>query len=470
VRPDEAATVVLMTLTSFVLLGAYYLLKTVREPLVLLHGGAEMKLYLRAAQAILMLGVVHVYGKLARRVGRTTLLASVYLFFIANLAIFALLARAHVPIALPFFLWVGVFSYTSIAQFWALAADIYSDEQGKRLFPIIGGGSSVGAVAGGLFARELVPYGPFALMATSVVMLVGCVLLIRWIEHRSRGTVVVHAEAEAPLSEESPWSLLARDRYLWFIAGLVVLLNWVNSSGEYLLDRVVVEAAHDVAAHGGNPTTYIGAFKANYYAWYNGIGLALQLFAVSRIFALVGVRAALFVMPIFALGAYASAAALPVLAVMRLVKIGENSLQYSLQDTTRNALFLVATRVEKFVGKTFIDTVAVRVGAIMSTIMVAIGALLGWSTRTFAAINVGLAAAWIGFAVLVAREHRVRAREATAASAAPRTRPSSPSPAPGWGRTAPALRRGYSRRSSGTTTCRTRPWSSSRRSRWARSR
>jgi AAA family ATP:ADP antiporter len=179
VRPDEAATVVLMTLTSFVLLGAYYLLKTVREPLVLLHGGAEMKLYLRAAQAILMLGVVHVYGKLARRVGRTTLLASVYLFFIANLAIFALLARAHVPIALPFFLWVGVFSYTSIAQFWALAADIYSDEQGKRLFPIIGGGSSVGAVAGGLFARELVPYGPFALMATSVVMLVGCVLLIR---------------------------------------------------------------------------------------------------------------------------------------------------------------------------------------------------------------------------------------------------------------------------------------------------
>ena len=210
VRPDEAATVVLMTLTSFVLLSAYYLLKTVREPLVLLHGGAEMKLYLRAAQAILMLGVVHVYGKLARRVGRATLLASVYLFFIANLSIFALLARAHVEIALPFFLWVGVFSYTSIAQFWALAADIYSDEQGKRLFPIIGGGSSVGAVAGGLFARELVPYGPFALMATAVVMLVGCVLLIRWIEHRSRGTVVVHAEAEAPLSEESPWSLLAR--------------------------------------------------------------------------------------------------------------------------------------------------------------------------------------------------------------------------------------------------------------------
>lgn len=471
VRPDEAATVVLMTLTSFVLLSAYYLLKTVREPLVLLHGGAEMKLYLRAAQAILMLGVVHVYGKLARRVGRTKLLAAVYLFFISNLAIFALLARANVEISLPFFLWVGVFSYTSVAQIWALATDIYTDEQGRRLFPIIGAGSSVGAVVGGLFAGALVPYGPAALMGTAVVMLAGCLVLIQWVEHRSRGTVVVRAhEPEAPLSDESPWSLLARDRYLWFIGGLVVLLNWVNSSGEYLLDRTVVDTAHNVAAHGGNATTYIGAFKANYYAWYNGIGLALQLFAVSRIFAIVGVRAALFVMPIFAFGAYASACALPVLAVMRLVKIGENSLQYSLQDTTRHALFLVATRSEKFVGRTFIETVAVRIGAILSTVLVFIGSHLAWSTSTFAAINVGLAAVWIGFAVLVAREHRQRSRETTAASAVPRTRPTSPSPRPGWGRTAPALRRGYSRPSSGTRMCRTRPSRSSRHSRSARSR
>ena len=418
VQPREAATVVLMTLTAFVLLSAYYLLKTVREPLVLLQGGAAVKLYLRAAQAVVMLGVIHLYGKLARRVGRTRLLASVFLFFISNLAIFALLARANVEIGLPFFLWVGVFSYTVVAQFWALAADIYTEEQGKRLFPIIGGGSSVGAVVGGLFARALVPYGVFTLMATATVMLLGCVALIRWIERRS--TVVVRAtEKEAPVSTESPWALLARDKYLWFIAGLVVFLNWVNSSGEYLLDRTVVAAAHDAAAHGGDATKFIGAFKANYYAWYNGIGLALELFAVSRIFAVVGVRRALYVMPVFALGAYGTATMLPVLAIIRLVKIGENALQYSLQDTTRNALFLVATRVEKFVGKTAIDTVFVRIGAIMSMITVFIGTHLGWSTRTFAAIDVGLAVVWIGFALLVAREHRRRAPDETPVRPAP---------------------------------------------------
>ena len=418
VHPEEAATVGLMTLAAFMLLTAYYLLKTVREPLILLQGGAEVKLYARAAQALLMVGVVHLYGHLAQRFGRMKLLAIVFLFFIANLAVFAVLARADAPIGLAFFLWVGVFSYTVVAQFWALAADIYTEEQGKRLFPIIGGGSSIGAVVGGLFAKSLVPFGPYVLMSVAVVILLGCVALIVWVEHRA--IAQIHHDQptpDEPLAEQSPWHLLAHDKYLLVIAGMVVFLNWVNSSGEYLLDRTLVFAAKDVAAHGGVAATFIGKFKADYYFWYNSIGLALELFAVSRILRVVGVRRALWVMPVFAFFAYGCAVFFPVLAVMRLVKIGENSLQYSLQDTTRHALFLVATRPEKFVGKTAIDTIAVRIGAIMSTIMVFTGAWLGWSTSVFATINVGLALAWLGFVLLIAKEHRRRGAEADRARA-----------------------------------------------------
>jgi AAA family ATP:ADP antiporter len=134
----------------------------------------------------------------------------------------------------------------------------------------------------------------------------------------------------------------------------------------------------------------------------------LELFAVSRILRLVGVTRALFVLPCFALVAYGSAFFVPVLAVMRLVKIGENSLQYSLQDTTRHALFLVATRVEKFVGKTAVDTVAVRLGAVMSAAMVWLGARNGWSTATFAIINVVLAGFWLAFVLAIGREHARR--------------------------------------------------------------
>jgi AAA family ATP:ADP antiporter len=404
VLPQEAGTVGLMTLSSFLLLTAYYLLKTVREPLILLHGGAEVKLYARAGQALLMVGVVHVYGELARRVGRGKLLASVFLFFTSNLALFAVLARANVEIGLPFFLWVGVFSYTVVAQFWALAADIYDEEQGKRLFPIIGGGSSIGAVVGGLFAGVLVPYGPHVLMATAVFILLVVVSLIAWIERRNGHALVGHVHTEQPIAKESPWHLLSHDRYLLWIATLVVLLNWVNSNGEYLLDRTLVAAAKQTA----DPHTYVGAFKANYYAWYNGIGVALELFVVSRVLRHLGVRRALFVMPVFAVIAYSGAVFFPIIAIMRLVKIGENSLQYSLQDTTRHALFLVANRTEKFVGKTAIDTIAVRVGAIMSTLVVFVGTRLGWATSTFAAIDVGMALAWLGSVFLIGREHKRR--------------------------------------------------------------
>ena len=91
----------MMTVSAFLLLTAYYLLKTVREPLILLQGGAEVKLYARAGQAVLMVGVVHLYGELARRVGRMKLLTIVFLFFISNLAVFTVLAKADVPIGLP---------------------------------------------------------------------------------------------------------------------------------------------------------------------------------------------------------------------------------------------------------------------------------------------------------------------------------------------------------------------------------
>jgi AAA family ATP:ADP antiporter len=303
-----------------------------------------------------------------------------------------------------------VFAYTVVAQFWALAADIYTDEQGKRLFPIIGGGSSIGGVAGALLASLLVPFGPHVLMGAAVVILLACVALIAWVQRRAAARAVGHRPAvrEEPLSREGAFQLLIRDRYLLVIGGMVILLNWVNSSGEYLLDRVLLSAAAEAQASGGSAQAFIGAFKAEYFAWFNTLGMVLQLFAVSRILRLVGVRRALLFLPGFALLAYGAAAIFPVLAVVRLVKIGENSLQYSLQDTTRHALFLVASRVEKFVGKTAVDTVAVRLGAIMSTLMVLLGTHLGWSTATFATINVVLAMLWIGFVFAIGREHRER--------------------------------------------------------------
>ena len=418
VEPREAVTAAIMTLAACLLLSAYYLLKTVREPLILLHGGAEVKLYARAAQAVLMVGVVQIYGEVAKRVGRKKLLAAVFLFFVSNLVVFAILSRTSVSIGLAFFLWVGVFSYTVVAQFWALAADIYTEEQGKRLFPILGIGSSLGAVVGSRVAAALVTFGPFTLMSVAAALLIACVALLAWVEYRagsSHAPRVAGAtpakEKEAPIADESALHLLLRDRYLLLIAAMIVLLNWVNSAGEYVFDRAILAAVDDARTHGIEPQAFVGGVKASYFAWYNLLGLLLQLFAVSRIIAKLGVRNALLFLPVFAFFGYASAAALPVLAVIRLVKIGENALEYSLSETSRHALYLVTSRVEKYVGKTSVDTISVRVGAILSASVVWIGGRVGLPLAGFAVLNVVLTAVWIVIVLAIGKEHRRRSGE-----------------------------------------------------------
>ncbi|MDP9149562.1 MAG: MFS transporter, partial [Myxococcota bacterium] len=384
-----------------------------REPLILLHGGAEVKSYAAAGQALLLVGVVRVYSEIARRFGRMKLLAIVYLFFVSNLLVFAALARTPLPIGVAFFLWVGVFNYTAIAQFWAFAADVYSPAQGKRLFAILGVGSSVGAVAGARFARALVSFGPQVLMMVAAGILMVCVALLAFVERRVQSVPATSAEVrhDEPLSHESPLHLLLRDRYLFLIAALTLLLNWVNSNGEYILDRTLLASVDAAAAQGMAPAAFVGAFKADYFAWVNIAGVLMQLFLVSRIIGRLGVRDALLFLPAVALLGYGIILVAPVLAWIRVAKVAENSLDYSLQNTARQALYLVTSRVEKYVGKTLVDTLAVRLGDVLSACVVWLGSRMAVSTQAFASLNLVLIVVWIGLVFAVGREHQRRSAE-----------------------------------------------------------
>src|SRR6185369_3517718 len=118
VERSEAVGVLLMAATIFLLLTSYYLLKIAREPLILLGGGAEVKSYASAGQAVLLILVVKGFGALSQRVGRMRLVTIVTLFFAANLVVFFALGRLSVPLGVPFYLWVGIFKLTAIGQFW----------------------------------------------------------------------------------------------------------------------------------------------------------------------------------------------------------------------------------------------------------------------------------------------------------------------------------------------------------------
>jgi AAA family ATP:ADP antiporter len=410
VDAHEGWNAVVMTLTVFLLLSAYYLLKTAREPLILLEGGAEVKSYASAGQSLLLIVVVRAYSELARRVGRMTLVATVYLFFAANLVLFAALARAEVPIGIAFFLWVGIFNVTAVAQFWSFANDIYDPEQGKRLFGILGIGSSVGAVVGAWGASQLAALGPATLMLVAAVVLVVCVGLFLVVHRRLSSVSTAEGQvASEPVSGNAKISDLLQSRYMLLLAALVLLLNCVNTNGEYLLDRTLLDAVSAQGHDRDAAMAFIGEFKADFFWWVNTVGVLLQLFLVSRIMQFVGVRRALYVLPVVAALSYGIVLVAPILALVKLAKVAENSVNYSLQNTARNALFLVTTRAEKYVGKTIVDTLIVRIGDVVSAGLVFAAARFALPAKALAGLNLVFIVAWMLVLVAIGREHRRRA-------------------------------------------------------------
>jgi AAA family ATP:ADP antiporter len=414
VRAGEAATALLLAANMFLLLTAYYIIRPVREALILaVPGGAEIKSYLGALLAASFLVIVPAYGAFASRVNRVKLINGLLLFFASNLVLFFLLGRAGVGLGIPFFLWVGVFNLMSIAQVWSFANDVYTDDEGKRLFAIVGFGASVGALSGSQVAGMLIkPFGLFAMMLASAgLLLVSLVLTnVVHVREKRRARPDRRAEAEAPLSREGGFQLVLRQRYLLFIGLLTLVLNYVNTNGEYLLGKTVSRVAGEAAAAGAtgglSEAQFIGSFYAGFQFWQNLLGALIQFFLVSRILKYMGVRAALFVMPLISLCGYTILAVAPVLAYIRLVKILENATDYSLQNTVRRALFLRTSREAKYKALQAVETFFWRTGDMLSALTVFVVTLLGLGIGEMAAFNILLVLVWLVLAAGIGREHR----------------------------------------------------------------
>jgi AAA family ATP:ADP antiporter len=223
------------------------------------------------------------------------------------------------------------------------------------------------------------------------------------------GKKVKGAQAK-PLGREGGFQLVIRDRYLQLIAAMIVLLNTVNTIGEYILGKLVVDYAEGVAATSGlELREVIANTYGDYFSWVNLLGLLFQLFLVSRIFKYIGVRGALFILPLIALGTYSLIAVIPMLAYVRVGKILENATDYSIQNTARHGLFLVTSREAKYKAQAAIETFFWRAGDVLQAGIVFAGtALLAFTTRHFAALNVVMVVIWLVLVVSIYRHHKRR--------------------------------------------------------------
>jgi AAA family ATP:ADP antiporter len=409
VEPGEGLGALLLAANVFLLLMAYYILKTVREALILTEGGAEAKAYAAAGQAALLLAAIPAYGWVANRLIRFRLIAAVMLFFLSNLPVFYFLNRAGVPIGIAFYLWLGIFNLMALAQFWAFANDLYTEEQGRRLFPVLGIGSSLGALAGSQIASIFfTDLGVDRLLLISGGV-IGVSLFLTWQVNRQACSVcpVQRMNASSTLSSRGSFEIVSSYRYLRLIAIMVVLLNVVNTGGEFLLSKLVMSEAERAAVGAADPVgtqqAFIGQFYGTYYAWVGLIGLILQSFVVSRLFRWLGVRGALFLLPAIALGGYGLLAALPALSIALTTKILENSTDYSVENTARHALFLPVSRDAKYKAKTAIDTFFFRTGDMTQAGVVWLGTSFAFTTRHFAITNVLFIAMWLGITFLLSR-------------------------------------------------------------------
>jgi len=442
VRAGEGGTVLLLTLNAFLFLGAYYLIKPVREALILSGEGAEVKSYAAAGQAVLLLGLVPGYGLLADRLPRRALLNTVTAFFFACLIGFYALVEAGASVGVPFFLWVGIFNLMIVAQFWSFANDLYTKDQGERLFVLVAFGASLGAVLGSVVAGRLIPLiGVPRLLLVAAAILVVAVVISNVIDARERAQHELHlpshlttAEIPAatgeyqiqsvedskkltvslpgtgPVTRRGTFRLVFADRYLLLIALLMLFVNWVNTTGEYILGRTVAGAAEAAVAtgvaQGLSVSEYIGRFYSQFFFVVNLAGLALQLFVVGRLIKYFGVKFAVMVLPIIALTGYALLAFVPVLALVRAVKIAENATDYSVQNTVRNVLFLPTSRDQKYKAKQAIDSFFWRAGDVLSALLVYLGtAVLAFAPTGFARVNLLLAGVWLVLAWAVGREY-----------------------------------------------------------------
>ena len=435
IHPGEAGTTWLLSLIFFLLFTGYYLLRPVREGLILTEWSPNLKSYLGGAIAVLLIFVVKIFSRIASKVPRQKLITWVTLFFISNLVLFYvihMLGVSQAAISIIFFVWLGIFNLMVVAQFWGFSNDLYTEEAGKRLFPLIMFGANFGALVGVLVAgRILGPLNPYQVMLLASGMLAICIVLTHVVHHREikkekkEGSrtevpteVPIKKEVE-PLERVGGFSLILKSRYLLYIAFFILVLNFVNTNGEYILSHVAsyttTRAIETGQAEGLDQSVLIARFYSNFYIIMNIIAIFIQLFLVSRIFKWFGVRTAVLILPFIVLGGYFAIGVGVSLIAVRWIKSLENATDYSLMNTTKHSLFLIMSREEKYKAKAAVDTFFHRSGDVLSAILVFVCAsyfaldfnhiqnisIIAW-------VNVGIILVFILLGALIIKEHKKR--------------------------------------------------------------
>ena len=404
VRREEVAAVGWSWLYIFAVLSSYYIVRPIRDQMGVAGGVGNLQwLFMGTLAAMLLVNVP--FGMLVKRLPRTRFIPITYRFFAAVILLFAVAlqwadAAQTVWVGRIFFIWVSVFNLFVVSIFWALIVDMFNSEDGKRLFGFIAAGATIGAIVGSAVTASLARYVPTAtLLIGSAVLLEVAVFSVGRLSHQS---ATLHSRpAEGDADRVVGGSALAgithpfRSTYLCNVS-LFLLLFAITSTFLYFEQAGIVSRNfHDR----GTQT----AFFAGVDFAVNVLTLFVQLFLTGRIVRNLGIGRTLALLPGLTLVGFTALAVLPSLSALVIFQVLRRSGDYAVARPTREVLYTVVPREDRYKAKSFIDTVVYRGGDQVGAWSFTLLSALGLGTTGIAVAAGLLSAAWLGNALWLGR-------------------------------------------------------------------
>ncbi len=418
VRPEEIGALLLSAAYFFFILSSYYVVRPIRDEMAVASGVRNLQ-YLFLGTLILMLLIHPPYAALVSRLSRTRFIAIVYRFFMLNLIVFFLLLYFapdswNIWIGRAFYWWVSVFNLFVISVFWSFMADIFTNPQGKRMFGFIAVGGTLGAIVGSSITAFLVTkIGPMYLMLVSVALLELGVQCVRWLSSHTQATGSSLPDESGPriggVSEREPGrgygvqneaagqpiggGVLAGITQVFrspYLLGIVayMLLYTVAATFLYFQQAEIVDREFTDRA-------IRTAFFAKVDLAVNTLAIGTQMFLTGRLIKWLGVAVPLMVLPVVCVVGFASLGLWPMVAVLVVFQTLRRATNYAVARPTREVLYTVVSREEKYKAKNFIDTFVYRGGDQIGAWSYAGMVAIGLSMSGIAFVAVPICAAWM---------------------------------------------------------------------------
>lgn len=415
IRRGEILAVAWSFAYFFCVLSSYYILRPVREAMAV-GSGPDTIPYLFIGTFVTMIFATSIFGWIASRYPRRVFLPWVYLFFVSNILIFWLVfsrtigaGEEYIWLGRVFFVWLSVFNLFVVSVFWSFMADIYTREQGRRLFGVITSGGSIGALIGGLATSRLVVdigfQNLFPISAGVLLTAVFCVGRLRkWVHHEHEDEIEQTVESRKPLGG-SPFAGITHvlgSKYFLGIALSSVIASLLGTA----LYMFAAELINDAITNADERTR----FFSNMNNWQNALALLIQMFAVKQIVTRFGVGRSLVLFPVVTIVGFLILALAPTLMVVAVLTVVRRALGFGFTKPSTDMLYSVVTPEEKYKAKNFIDTAIYRGGDVAGTWTIKLMQLFGLGIAGISLLMLPFAAVSAIVALWLGRDYKRKAK------------------------------------------------------------